>query len=152
MDALFTADLFLNFRTAFITEEADGVTRTVASYRRIASRYLQGYFLFDVLSTLPLDILFTNDAIGLVRLFKVSRMVKLVRVIRLLKFMRMLRLLKVGSGHLGHWLRSGTHAPVRRSLVTAPCNTSHLLRSRSACLWACACSVPKKVVDQLQHA
>lgn len=127
MDALFTADLFLKFRTAFIIEEADGVIRTVASYRRIAMRYLQGYFLFDVLSTLPLDIVFTNEAIGLVRLFKVSRMSKLVRVIRLLKFMRMLRLLKVGSGHL-HWLRSCTHAPVLRSIVTAACSKSHLLR------------------------
>jgi hypothetical protein len=56
---------------------------------------LQGFFMIDMLSTVPWDIVLTNEALGLVQLFKVSKVIKLLRIIRVLKLVRVLRLLKV---------------------------------------------------------
>ena len=61
-------------------------------------RYLSGFFALDFVSTVPWDLVMTNEALGLVQLFKVSRIVKLVRIMRILKLIRILRLLKVCSG------------------------------------------------------
>lgn len=81
MDAAFITDLCLTFRTAFEVEGPDGGLRMVTTYSRIAVRYLRGYFFLDVLSTVPWDVVMTNEALGLVQLLKVSKMIKLVRVI-----------------------------------------------------------------------
>lgn len=56
---------------------------------------VQGFFTIDVLSTVPWDIVLTNEALGLVQLFKATKVLKLVRIIRVLKLVRILRLLKV---------------------------------------------------------
>lgn len=57
--------------------------------------FVQGFFAIDVLSTIPWDIVLTNETLGLVQLFKATKMIKLVRIIRVLKLVRILRLLKV---------------------------------------------------------
>lgn len=93
VDASFSLDIVLNFRTAFV--ESGASDALISSSRRIASRYLTGFFLLDVVSTVPWDLVMTNEALGLVQLFKVSRIVKLVRIMRILKLIRILRLLKV---------------------------------------------------------
>lgn len=56
---------------------------------------VQGFFTIDVLSTLPWDIVLTNPSLGLVQLFKATKVIKLVRIVRVLKLVRILRLLKV---------------------------------------------------------
>jgi hypothetical protein len=91
VDSSFALDLFLNFRTAFVTDSGDFL---VTSAPRIATHYLQGFFLIDFLSTVPWDVVMTNESLGLVQLFKVSKVIKLVRILRVLKLIRILRLLK----------------------------------------------------------
>lgn len=93
MDASFSLDICLNFRTGYIRNGSSDTL--ISSPRRIAKRYLQSFFMLDVISTVPWDLVMTNEALGLVQLFKVSRIVKLVRIMRVLKLIRILRLLKV---------------------------------------------------------
>lgn len=56
---------------------------------------MQGFFAIDLMSTIPWDIVLTNPSLGLVQLFKATKVIKLVRIIRFLKLVRILRLLKV---------------------------------------------------------
>eukprot|EP00892_Ulva_mutabilis_P001042 jgi/Ulvmu1/10939/UM007_0118.1 len=92
VDASFLLDIVLNFRTAFVENGASDAL--ISSRRRIITKYLTGFFVLDVVSTVPWDLVMTNEALGLVQLFKVSRIVKLVRIMRILKLIRILRLLK----------------------------------------------------------
>lgn len=93
VDASFTLDILLNFRTAYIESGPNDIL--ISSHRKIAHRYLLGFFMLDLISTVPWDLVMTNGALGLVQLFKVSRIIKLVRIMRVLKLIRILRLLKV---------------------------------------------------------
>lgn len=92
VDASFIVDMYLNFRTGFIT--VDGGDVLVTSRRDIAARYLTGFFSIDVVSTIPWDFVLSNGSLGLVQLFKASKLIKLSKAFRILKIVRILRLLK----------------------------------------------------------
>jgi len=51
LDCIFICDLALNFMTAYLLHD-----RLVTSYSRIARRYLTSWFVFDLLSAVPVDI------------------------------------------------------------------------------------------------
>jgi hypothetical protein len=93
VDSTFVLDMFFNFRTAYMVD--DPVAFLMTSRLAIAKRYLQGFFLLDMASTIPWDILLTNERLGFVQLFKLSKFLRVVRVARALKLMRILKLLKV---------------------------------------------------------
>lgn len=111
VDALFLTDIILAFRTAY-AHPASGAL--IMSPRAIAVRYLRSWFLLDVLSTVPFDVITTSmlalahggladlgDALGGADVSEsggstaVLRSTKLLRVLRLARLLKMGRLLKL---------------------------------------------------------
>jgi hypothetical protein len=85
-------DIFLNFRTVFADSNNILVDGWTSAYV-----YARGFFLLDVVSTIPWQALLSpsNDALGLFQLVKVSKMMKFVRIVHILKLFRMLKLRRV---------------------------------------------------------
>ncbi|KAF4316365.1 hypothetical protein BBO99_00008728 [Phytophthora kernoviae] len=54
IDSFFLLDILLNFRTAYFDDER----RLIYDPRVLFWRYLKGWFLFDLISTVPIDELF----------------------------------------------------------------------------------------------
>lgn len=50
-DAIFIIDIFLTFFT--MTEDSEGLM--ITSLKGIAKKYLKGYFLFDLISSMPIS-------------------------------------------------------------------------------------------------
>lgn len=58
---------------------------------------MQGFFLVDLLSTIPWDLVVMNRVLRLVQLAKAVKLLKLVRMLRALKLFRLLKLMHVRS-------------------------------------------------------
>ena len=54
LEAFFFIDIFVNFRTPWITETG----HVVFNQRTACSRYINGWFMLDVISIVPFDLLF----------------------------------------------------------------------------------------------
>lgn len=96
IDFLFAVDTVLCFRTGFYMEDI-----LVTDWWEIAKRYCMTYFLFDLLSWFPIDLLvqvFTGDEVGSemrsVKLMKFVRLVRLAKLMRLFKLNRFLVILE----------------------------------------------------------
>ncbi|KAE9052157.1 hypothetical protein PR001_g784 [Phytophthora rubi] len=93
IDGFFLVDILLNFRTAYFDEER----RLIYDPRALFWRYTKGWFLLDLISTVPIDELF-QAAVGTsnqpVRLFP-TKLLRLFRVARLLKLTRLIKLSRV---------------------------------------------------------
>jgi potassium voltage-gated channel Eag-related subfamily H protein 7 len=83
IDILFIADIVLNFRTGYIDE----AKKLVLDKTRIRSRYLRGWFILDVVSSFPVQVLILinpllQDLLGLklVRLLKLGRLSRVNRI------------------------------------------------------------------------
>ncbi|KDO25671.1 hypothetical protein SPRG_08970 [Saprolegnia parasitica CBS 223.65] len=82
IDVFFGVDILLTLRLAFVDPRSGVVVRDP---RDIARRYLRGWFLFDVLVTLPWD-LFRIEPTAVASLVGVFRLAKLGKVLRLIKY------------------------------------------------------------------
>jgi len=90
IDGFFFFDILLNFRTAYFDDER----KLIYDPRVLFWRYAKGWFLLDLISTVPIDELF-QAVVGtssntlhlfptkLLRLFRVARLLKLTRLIKL---------------------------------------------------------------------
>ena len=100
VDLCFLTDLVMNFFLAYY----DAMTRVwVCSHRKIAYRYMTGWFFLDVASILPFDSLTiilenTGDAQAAAD-FKKLKIFRVIRLLRLLKLMRLVR----GARILQRW-------------------------------------------------
>lgn len=87
MDLVFGIDLVLNFFTAFY--DVDNVL--IIKKRLIFINYIFGWFLMDLLSSIPFDLV--SDA-GIGVLFKLTKIPRLLKVFRILKVMKLTEMLK----------------------------------------------------------
>ncbi|KAL3667215.1 hypothetical protein V7S43_007450 [Phytophthora oleae] len=90
IDSFFFMDILVNFRTAYFDEER----KLIYDPHALFWRYAKGWFLLDLVSTVPIDELF-QAAVGtsnqtlrlfptkLLRLFRIARLLKLTRLIKL---------------------------------------------------------------------
>ena len=83
VDITFLVDILINFCTTYV----DKNDKIVASRLKIATNYLRGWFIIDMLAAVPFDLLFGNTAVNsdrfyLASLFKTPRLLRLVRVAR----------------------------------------------------------------------
>ena len=104
IDITFLIDLVLTF---FAETFDDKEFRAVDSHREIAIRYLRSWFVPDLLSVLPFDLLLklsqgggdpdgslasANKSVRIVRIAKIYRLVRLLRIARIAKSYNQLRL------------------------------------------------------------
>ena len=94
IDLFFLAELIVNFNTAFEDEDKE----IVDSRKEIAKRYLSGWFVIDIVSILPLDIILLAFVEGSGSDAQVNRMIKMgkfSKLYKLIKITRLFRLLKL---------------------------------------------------------
>lgn len=127
IDICFGIDMILNFRTGYFTDQE----LYVADPRKIAKRYLSGFFLPDLLSTVPFDLIvgaiMGGDGSANVR------SVKLIRVVRLVRLAKLMKLFKLGK-YVDQFAESTGIDPAAIQLGTLMCKimfVAHLL----SCAW-----------------
>ena len=86
IDCIFLIDMFLQFFLIYQISTAEG-TRWESNPKAIAKHYLFSWFLLDLISILPFDVLsiVAGEALAklkIVRLFRLMRLIKLIRLIR----------------------------------------------------------------------
>lgn len=88
MDFLLLFDVVLAFFSAIETD-----TIVIVDHRTIAWKYLTGWFLVDLLASLPIALFLPDVGQNLrgVRLLRIPRMLKLLKILRLLRAARVLR-------------------------------------------------------------
>ena len=84
----FAVDIFLNF----ITASYDADYNLIDDHRVIAKSYLYSWFLVDIISIVPFDLLFVFGNFN--RLARVARIGKLYKIIRMTRMVRMLKIVK----------------------------------------------------------
>lgn len=97
VDLIFMLDMVLQFFLMYPKKSASGQSLE-SSHRRIVIHYLKGWFLIDLLSILPFDIvsLVANlDALSKFKAVKVIRLLRLLKLMRVLKASRVFRRLEV---------------------------------------------------------
>jgi len=91
MNILFLIDIILNFFTAFFDEDY----MIVNDLKKISSVYAKSWFIPDIISILPLEIMLDNGNMN--KLTRFSRLGKIYKVLRISKLMRLLKTLKARS-------------------------------------------------------
>ena len=99
-DAVFIMDILLNFRTGII--DFDRQEEVILDKKFIRKRYLRGWFIIDVLSSLPFDYVYIiassssdGDAdSGILQASRILRILKLTKLLSLLKLLRVSRIVR----------------------------------------------------------
>ncbi|GFH17913.1 cyclic nucleotide-binding domain-containing protein [Haematococcus lacustris] len=86
VDGCFVLDILLNFRTAYL----DSVGNLVSDRRRIARHYMRSWFVLDLVSVVPFDIL-TEGALSFLSMLKLLRVMRVGKVVRMMRVYRLLR-------------------------------------------------------------
>jgi len=93
IDFLFLLDVVLNFRTGIINQTGH------VEYTGIAYNYLRSWFLLDVVSAMPYELIFlamygivdenSNAAFALPKLLRTARIFKILKMLKLLRLLRL---------------------------------------------------------------
>ncbi|CAM9237533.1 unnamed protein product, partial [Hapterophycus canaliculatus] len=129
VDALFFADMMVSLRTALLNRDGEMVT----NQKLVAVAYLKGWFLVDLVSTVPWDLLVLKIAVGNP---SAATSTKLVRALRLVRLVRLVRLLKIPD-FMEEWEYSSPLGPssVRLGrLLVIMAFSAHV----NACIWYAA--------------
>ena len=154
VDTCFAVDIVLCFRTAPIVDAgARNQQILITSAREIAHRYLCGWFIIDILSTIPVDTIVDVAAFaetgsvqavcdGTAGMF---RSIQVIRILRLVRLLKLFRFLKLGH-HIKRWEDQLDANPAYlrfARLLLVVLFLSHLF----ACLWFAMYSFSSSVVD-----
>ena len=95
IDATFMTDMVLTFLTGF--RDKSMVGGLVTSKKSIAKRYLKGWFIVDLFSTFPfqiIELIYTSqrNSSSLNKLLRLLRLPRIYRLIRLFKCMRLMKM------------------------------------------------------------
>jgi len=86
VDMCFVVDMFFNFFLPYQDEEGTWVN----NHRKVILKYVKGWFLIDIISILPFDLL------GLLMNSDATSQLKVLRIIRLFRLAKLLRVLRAG--------------------------------------------------------
>lgn len=93
MDISFLADVILTFFTSYTKEAVTGDIEVFES-KQIAMHYIKSWFIFDLLSILPIDYMIVQSEVNLNSLLRFARFAKIYKIIRLFRMAKVFRLLK----------------------------------------------------------
>nr|XP_053646489.1 potassium voltage-gated channel subfamily H member 8-like [Cherax quadricarinatus] len=111
VEALFLVDILLNFRTTFVNKKGEVVLSPV----RIATHYVKGWFVLDLVAAMPFDLLLAADVYSStfqatnIHLLKLTRLLRLARLLqkmdRYYQYSALiLTLLMLSFSLVAHWL------------------------------------------------
>ena len=95
IDLIFLVDMVMCFVTAYRAKQADGGA-LVKNLRMIRINYLKSWFLLDLLSVIPWEILQDLD-FGNGEYFATFKFVRLIRILRMLKLLRIIKATRLYS-------------------------------------------------------
>ncbi|KAL5963075.1 Potassium voltage-gated channel subfamily H member 6 [Taenia solium] len=82
VDIMFVCDIIINFRTTYVNKNDE----VVSNPKKIATHYLKGWFLIDLVAAIPFDALFfrsqEKQPTALIGLLKSARLLRLINVAR----------------------------------------------------------------------
>ncbi|VDD82326.1 unnamed protein product [Mesocestoides corti] len=82
VDIMFVCDIIINFRTTYVNKNDE----VVSNPKKIATHYLKGWFVIDVVAAIPFDALFfrsqEKQPTALIGLLKSARLLRLINVAR----------------------------------------------------------------------
>ncbi|XP_069980935.1 voltage-gated delayed rectifier potassium channel KCNH8 [Penaeus vannamei] len=82
VEALFFVDIILNFRTTFVNKKGE----VVLSPCMIATHYVKGWFVLDLVAAMPFDVLLAADVYSAqtanIHLLKLTRLLRLARLLQ----------------------------------------------------------------------
>ena len=98
-DLYFLADIFINFRTGFVSEEH----QLVMNAKEIRRRYLKGWFMVDAVACLPVGYVtqFMGHEGGDGQQLKAFKTLRLFRLAKLLRLARIRRIIKRWEESIG---------------------------------------------------
>ncbi|KAF0683682.1 Aste57867_24244 [Aphanomyces stellatus] len=139
MSGVFAVDMVLNFFTVIVDPEKGFIT----DLRVIRNHYLRGWFVLDLLSTVPFDtIVFLaapdhNSSFKFIGVLKASRLPRLARVLSLVRILQFLRL----PHEWKHWLLYSRYSHLIRLATTISgfAYAIHVI----ACIWYGGIAGPK---------
>ena len=91
IDLSFLIDIVLTFFTAYFDEKQ---LKMITNRGDIAKTYLCSWFIVDIISIFPFEVIFSKGSSNVGNLAKVSRIGKLYKLIRILRMIKMIRLFK----------------------------------------------------------
>ena len=89
-DILLLTDIAVTFRTAYF-DKWDRLN-LVANPGSIARRYLCGWFVIDLFTSMPFEFMVGTDSNAASDLFDVFRMLRFVRIIKMLRLFKMMKI------------------------------------------------------------
>lgn len=133
VDISFGIDIILNFVTAY--ETADG--RLEVRMKKIAERYVKGYFFLDLIATFPFEwairTMQAQQVSGVNHVSKLSKMPKLFKIIKMTRFLKILRVYRLTRFIREVEINYNIHQGVSRliNIVVVILFATHLV----GCLW-----------------
>mmetsp|Transcript_20323 Transcript_20323/g.52039 ORF Transcript_20323/g.52039 Transcript_20323/m.52039 type:complete len:516 (-) Transcript_20323:1454-3001(-) len=97
VDTAFLLDVFLNFFTGYITESDCDDAFIEWSPKRVAKKYVLGWFLIDLVAALPFY-LFINGDTSLASVNRIPRIARLPRIFKLFRLFRLVKLARISRG------------------------------------------------------
>ena len=91
MDISFAIDIILTFFSAY---ESNGTV--VVNKKKIAIKYLKGWFCLDVLTTFPFQMLEPGDSVSNNKALRLARIPRLYRLLRIFRLLKVLKVMKLG--------------------------------------------------------
>ncbi|XP_076035151.1 eag-like K[+] channel isoform X2 [Oratosquilla oratoria] len=124
VEALFFVDIILNFRTTFVNKKGE----VVLSPCRIATHYVKGWFLLDLVAAMPFDLLLAADVYSSTTKIHMLKLTRLLRLARLMQKMErysqysalILTLLMFFFTLLAHWLACVWYAIAEDEMQLGP--------------------------------
>jgi hyperpolarization activated cyclic nucleotide-gated potassium channel 2 len=68
-----------------------GAQVAILSRKRIAIQYCKGWFVFDVVSSVPLDLMIMQQSSTVMKLPRVLRLIRIFRLVKVLRLSRAVR-------------------------------------------------------------
>jgi len=100
VDCIFFKDMIMQFFLIVKERDKEGRWRWIRSRRRICTRYVQGWFMLDLVSIIPFEALGAIFKDAALQRFKVVRAIRFLRLLKLARVLRATRLVDRWKGHL----------------------------------------------------
>ena len=141
IDFIFLADLVMNFFRAYEGKD----NKTVDDCKMIASNYLCGWFILDLVCSIPYTLIlgvqdYKGKVIRIVRLAKLSKMIRLLRFLKSIKFFQQTEKLPL-------WLKKMLHQDSFLKGILRTSVFTLLMVHIVACLWKFAAEFDEENVE-----
>lgn len=129
LDSVYGLDIIFNFITAYTEKEL-----LITNPRKIATRYLKGFFLVDLIATIPFGTILQASPLAIgSKMGKLGRLPKMIRFAKAARLLKLLRVYKLHEFIMNVEIQFNVHHGISRmvKIVMLILLITHLV----ACFW-----------------